>query len=251
MKQKTIALCLPGQTYSSPWVAAYAQLYSMLQASGWQVINLFSYSSNVYVTRQCLADAVLKANPQPQFVLWLDDDNLLTFEQFQMMLDDLTCPVADAIAAWTWIQPDVHTNPDPTVSCGGLDELGRCDPFTYAQIASAKGLVEVDYTGFPAVLMTHRLLAMVGPQGFTPILNPSHPFGIVGEDTAFCIHAREAGFRLFTDPRLYVPHLKLRAACPPGFDPTTGMPKPVRVLERDLISSPEKGLALVGMGADQ
>lgn len=226
VKPRTIALCLPGETFSSAWVSYYAQLQAQLQSAGWLVINLFSYSSNVYVTRSCLADAVLKCQPKPDYVLWLDDDNLLTYPQLLQMMNSLMSPQVDAVAAWAWIQPDVHTMPRPMVSCGRLDDAGRCVPYTHEQLMSVNGLIEVDYTGFPAILMTYDLLAEVGPRAFLPMLNPHHEYGISGEDTSFCVRAREAGFRIFADPRVHVPHLKLRAAAPPGFE--GGLPVPTQ-----------------------
>jgi len=61
------------------------------------------------------------------FVMWIDDDNTITPEQFEMLMQDLReHPEYDAVAGWTWCAKD----DDPevgraTISCGALVDLEK------------------------------------------------------------------------------------------------------------------------------
>ena len=94
----TIALCLPGDEFRGAWVSSIMQLYAHLISVGWNVINLIGYTSNVYVTREEIRQAAMSCNPKPDFLLWLDDDNLCSPEHFERLLADLqTRSDADAV----------------------------------------------------------------------------------------------------------------------------------------------------------
>ena len=73
---------------------------------------------------------------------------------------------------------------------------------------------EVDYSGFPSVLMRGEMLEKAGVDAFRAIIDPKYKYGMAGEDLSFSVHAREKGCRIFVDRRIRVPHLKLRDAVP-------------------------------------
>lgn len=214
--RKKIAVCLPGESYSSVWVVNWTQLMSQLLPL-FDVVPIFGYSSNVYVTRQCMAHAILETKPSVDFALWIDDDNILSWPHLVTLLDDMVhYPEADVVAGWCWIQPDVIEAAEK-VSAGRFSpDRGKCVALTHAEMqAHPSDLIEVEYTGFPAVLMRYEALAKAGTAAFAPVPNPAHPYGFSGEDTSFCINAREkGGSRIFIDRRVKVPHLKLRDAQP-------------------------------------
>ena len=79
------------------------------------------------------------------------------------------------------------------------------------ELAATQGLVKIDWTGFPLVLMRRESLCKLD-NPFAPILNPHNPYGFDSEDIAFSKRCREAGLKLACDPRVKVPHLKLRDA---------------------------------------
>lgn len=211
----SIAMCLPGEHFSSPWVVAYTGLLMSLIYKGYPVVPpFFSFSSNVYITRSVLANAVLGTTPAPDYVLWLDDDNLLTCEQFELLLSDLeNNPDISAVAGWTWVQPDGQQI-ECTMSAGKTADDGTCTPMPLLDLLEARDkgeLLEVDYFGFPAVLMSYSTLVKAGKFPFAPQAAPDYAFGFMGEDAAFCRAARErGGCRFFVDPRVQLPHMKLR-----------------------------------------
>jgi hypothetical protein len=213
--QPIIVVCLPGENFHSTWVAYWTNLYAAL-LKVFTVSPNFTFSSNVYTTRACLANQILNSFPLPDYVLWIDDDNLLSVQQMQMLLNDLEAtPEADMVAGWAYVQPEVFSGSDARTSVGMFDKNGNGLRLTAAELMEGEfDMREVDYSGFPAVLMRGEMLEKAGVNAFAPIVDSKYEYGYAGEDLSFCIHAREKGCRIFVDRRVRVPHLKLRDAVP-------------------------------------
>jgi hypothetical protein len=211
IKPKPImVVCLPGEHFSSTWVAYWTSLCTSL-AANFTVSPLFAFSSNVHVTRACMWNQILGSVPLPDYVLWIDDDNLVTPPDLKRLFDDLEeHPEADMVAGWSWCVPDVYDGPEAIVSCGRVDNRAM----KYTDLMAGAELKEVGYTGFPAVLHRGSMLHKAGLNPFLPVIDPNHVYGFLSEDKSFCFHARENGCRLFVDRRVKVPHLKLRDAEP-------------------------------------
>jgi hypothetical protein len=213
--KKKIMICLPGESYSAAWTSMWTQLLHSLMPF-FDVIPLFCYSTNVYVTRAALANAIMESKPSPDYVLWIDDDNLLTFDQFMILLKDLEDnPQADSVSAWTWIMGDVFASPSK-VSVGVFDGKGDCkalDPRVMRE--GIEDLIKIDWTGFPVVLMRYEAIVKTGGhKAFQPYPAPGHAYGFYGEDASFCKRAQDVGVRLYVDRRVKVPHLKLQGVEP-------------------------------------
>lgn len=215
---KTLAVGLPGSVFSGAWVANWTSLFSHLQAL-YTVVPIFGYSSNVYLTRACIADCLSRQARRPDRVLWMDDDNILAGEQFDRLDSVLSDhPDCDGLAGWSWCTADVYAS-KAKVSAGSFDSDGVPVPLPYPDLVSGPELRPVEWTGFPAFLMPYETLVKAGPRPFAPVLVGAHPWGFLGEDTAFCATARARfGARFLVDRSVKVPHLKLRAAEPIGAD---------------------------------
>lgn len=213
-----LAVCLPGETFSSTWVAYLITLMNFLQRK-FTVSPILTFSSNVHVTRASLARNIVKSIPLPDYVLWLDDDNLLSAEHFSMLFESLeNTPAADMMAGWAWVRPDVYDGDNARTSVGMFGPDGKGIRLSYPELMEGKDDVrEVHYSGFPTVLMRGEMLEKAGPNPFIPIVDPAFEWGFASEDVSFCIHAREQGCRIFVDRRVRVPHLKLRDAVPSNF----------------------------------
>jgi hypothetical protein len=212
--RKRIAVCVPGSLFSARWVLNSWGLFGDLARLGYDVIPPFNcYSSDPGVTRETLLSNLLASDPKPDFVLWIDDDNILTSSDFaKLMLDLETFPELSAVFAWCWIQTDGYLMP-PMVSCGRVpQDVGAAfTPQEMYDQAKAGNLMTIGYSGFPAVLMRFELLEKIGAFPFAPILGQEHRNGRTGEDFAFCRRAIAAGFKLAVDPQVKIPHLKLGA----------------------------------------
>lgn len=227
-----IAFITPGNVFPAPWLAAWTNLWGSL-ASGnkYNITHLVGYTSNAGMVRTAMARLVLNTDygAPVDFVMWLDDDNTITPEQFEMLMQDLReHPEYDMVCGWTWCAKD----DDPeighaTISCGALVELektadGQDVKFTkIKQLApkdmyeSQMDLIEIGYSGFPAVLMRFDLLKKAGKELFNPYVDPRCEYGFSGEDVAFFARATvKSGARYAVDRRVKVPHYKRRAVEP-------------------------------------
>jgi hypothetical protein len=204
--RKHLAVCLAGRY----WPLEFMVQWSDMVARVIQLMNftpIFGSASDPSVVRAMLAGRVQNDLQLPaDFVLWIDSDNVLPFPYLLEMLKTLDArPEITAVTAWCWL-----LHPAGRLSCGSLDDKGHIVPLEYtAMMAAPEDLQEVEYTGFPAILMRKEMIDMAGPNPFCPIVADHFSFGKSGEDYAFCVKARAGGARIFVDRRLKVDHLKL------------------------------------------
>jgi hypothetical protein len=203
---KNLVICLPGEWFHSTWVAQNAlQLCCHLFNRFKNVWPVMPVMSHVHMMRHGCFEYI-KSLPQPvDYVLWIDDDNLLSPEHFEMLLNDLeTNPQLAGAVGWCWIHPDAR------MSCGAFDEKGACHSFDYHKIIEVKDgdLIPIEWSGFPIVLHRGSVIDEIGEFPFRAILNDNWRTGITGEDTAFFMHATEKGLQFVCDRRVKVPHLK-------------------------------------------
>ena len=212
-QREKIAVALPGERFSSTWVYHWTQLFGGLLTQ-YNVHPNFCYSSNVYATRQTLFDDFSAMRPQPDYMLWIDDDNLVTVDQVQQLILDLKAnPEMDMVAGWCWQAGDVY-NMAARTSVGVFESSGLPRFLSYEELQARTDVSEIGFTGFPIVLMRRNILDKLGKDAFAPRFGPLYDRGYAGEDVSFCIRAREAGVRILVDRRIKVPHLKLRSAEP-------------------------------------
>lgn len=218
--KKKVAVCVPGERFSAAWVNCWTFLIAYLMAK-FDLSVYMAYTSNVFVTRQVLLESVMAGRPAADYVLWIDDDNLVSTEQLGMLIEDLEQnPGVDVVAGWTWIAGDVYSRADgekERVSVGTFHpEHGGCVYLREEQMkSSTSDLIDIDWTGFPVVLMRYSVLVKAGRYPFLPIFSDLHAYGMSGEDTAFCKNVKDrGGCRIVVDRRVKVPHLKLRSAEP-------------------------------------
>lgn len=236
--QRVIALCLPGQTFDASYVWGRETLlfHLITRPNGnFQPKLSCGHTTNVYMTRIQLTERVLAMDPEPELALWLDDDNILTPEQFELMLTDLEKdPELDGVVAWCWVfNPEANSGHGAWfISCG--DWVGtEDDPYNSraldpVELTKNPGVRPIGWSGFPCVLMRRRALELAGgANAFMPIVDPRIKFGFSGEDTAWFYRAKEAGLRFAVDTRVKVPHLKKWAVEPP-------VPQPGVVVREEL-----------------
>jgi SAM-dependent methyltransferase len=209
MRKKKIAVLIPGESFSSQWVTNFMAMLSWVgQFFDYECHN--AYCSNVYVARVGLARAAVASDAD--YVLWIDDDNVVTAENVKQLLIDLEgSPEIDFISGWCGCHSNVQAPGKVQTSVGFFGENDKIEGVDPVELAATQGLVKIDWTGFPLVLMRRSSLAKLD-NPFAPILNPHNPYGFDSEDIAFSKRAREAGLKLACDPRVKVPHLKLRDA---------------------------------------
>src|SRR5262249_15135388 len=120
-KHRAIAVALPGESFSNVWVAKLLEILTTLLRDGWNYCTLLQHTSEPGITRATIVKSIveLKGQFDPEFILWMDDDQIVEPEQVAMLLNDADqFPDVDMFAGWTWISSSgPHVN-DPQVSCG-------------------------------------------------------------------------------------------------------------------------------------
>lgn len=205
--RKTINILLPGETFSSAWVA-YA--LSMIQAlnSKYNINVSMGHCSNVYVTRHGLANEAMST--KADYILWIDDDNLVGGPHVEQLIEDLDqIPEIDIVVGWCECHGDSYASPVIQSSVGHFGEKGKNLSIHPEELHNATALIKIDWTGFPLVLMRQSALAKMN-KPFQPAPNEHSFYGFDSEDISFCRHAKELGLNIAVDPRVCVPHLKLR-----------------------------------------
>jgi hypothetical protein len=208
-RKRSIALCLSGERFEGPWVDGLLNLYGHLVALDFEIIRLreFTYTTNVYITREDIRRTIMNLESKPELCLWLDDDNILTPEHFDRLLAGIDAhPETDGVSGWCWIH-DHHKRRFST-SCGlwSPDHL-HWMPFSNSMIRETE-LKPFETGGLPCILMRYSALVKAGEGAFLPILDSRFEHGISGEDMAFFLRAEKGGATFLVDPQVRVPHLK-------------------------------------------
>jgi GT2 family glycosyltransferase len=211
---RKIACCFPGETFGRMVKCYWSALEAHLIRRGFTVLPIYGEMSNPHGVRELLRGEALATGAD--LVLWVDDDQLLSVAQFEQLLKSLdSLPDLCFVAGWSWC--DTET---PVISAGTVDVDG-VTPLSFSSVITAGGLLEVGYTGFPAVLMRAETLRC-DPLPFSPIAAPRSRWGHTGEDVAFCQHLKaRLGAAAYVDPKVFLPHLKVKAL---GLD---GSPKSI------------------------
>jgi len=207
---RNITFCLPGETFRFEWLSGLVDLCSQVGAAGWQIRLCFGYSTSCYTTRINISQDVIDgaAAARPEYVFWLDDDNIVKPDAFLRLLAFLdSTPSADVVTGWCWIRQKERWG----ISVGTefwTDGVHLC-PIELDQLFADNGRHKrIAHTGFPCVLMRYSVLEKLGPYAFMPVLRPDLPTWFAGEDVAFCLRARDAGVEMWVDPSCKVAHLK-------------------------------------------
>jgi hypothetical protein len=209
-----IAFLLPGEMFSQAWVGAWTSIVTTA-VERFDVRVHFGHCSNVYLARQAMWDQLRFV--APDYIVWIDDDQVLPIQGFTQLLTDLDeRPDLDGVVGWSWCEPSIYATGTAKLSCGHFVK-GNSQRMSIEELrAGSEHLKPISYSGFPAVIFRGHVLDRVGERAFYPIFNEAvfPPWGMGGEDASFFFRAGEKGLTFAVDRRVKVPHLKLRCAEP-------------------------------------
>ena len=235
---RSIAFMLPGESFRFEWLASLLELGIAVGNAGWAIQRYLGYCTSCYSTRINLThDLLTSAEQKPEYVFWIDDDNLVKPEQFMRLLSFLDShPEVDGVTGWCWIRQKERW----ATSVGNFwpEDGVHLVPMELPQLFEGGPTVKpIQHTGFPCFLMRYSVLERLGENVFAPVTKntvchvedrtsefntwtdwetltdeqvgkiPNHWFA--GEDGSFCLRAREAGMKFFVDPACKVAHLKM------------------------------------------
>ena len=211
---RSIAFVTPGERFSWAWVSGWNVLIEHVFQRGFRTAwpPYAGYDTNVYRTRGAMHEALLEMDAPLDFILWLDDDNVITPAQFDRLVSDLEArPELDLVAGWTFCGTDTFCG-DYRSSVGVFEADGSIRHLGPEALCTGGGLVPIDWTGFPCVLMRGTTLRKAGPNPFDPLMGG--PSRFYGEDLSFCSRLQANGGILAVDGEVLVPHFKMRADAP-------------------------------------
>ena len=179
--------------------ARFAQSLATLRKVDHCVVS-FLMGSLIYDSRNQLAGYALEM--EADFILWLDSDMIFAPDTLERMIKTLDeHPEIDILSGLYFRR----AYPFTPVLFKKLDE-GEDGNIVFEDYNDYPDeLFELEGVGFGCVLMrTDCLFQMLDEDGvgrwFTPL-------GGAGEDCAFCIRARRAGYRIFVDPSVELGHM--------------------------------------------
>jgi hypothetical protein len=225
-KPRVIAVCTPGRDFSMQWKHSWQELEASMLANGIGFCNFDGYSNNIYMTRLILLRDVFSHLEQFDYLLWIDSDNLVSWECLQHLLRDLDeYPDVSMVAGWYYLQAEGNgeTEPEIKASAGRWINQEFC-ALPISELEAAHTLLEVDCTGFGCVLMRADTARLAGPDAFIARVSQDYQWGMTGDDISFCLTLKERGGKILVDPRLRVEHLK-RQPIRPSFNPTATSPE--------------------------
>jgi hypothetical protein len=198
----TLLICLPGSSYSGQWVANWTLLFVYLSAR-FRAGTIPASASNIYLVRNSCV-AAIRESDSPEYILWIDSDNIPTIDGFNHLFEAIQRPDIDLVGAW---YPMQTSGSGPIPLAAGWTEGDR--HVTYAEISPATDPMEVDYIGLGFALMKYDALRKLGPSPFRPRPRPA-PRYFTMDDEGFCEALRESGARVWLHPKVYSGHLKLQ-----------------------------------------
>lgn len=173
----------------------FAQSLSTLEKIGECKLAMKS-GSLIYTSRNSLA--MMAIQMEADFVFWLDSDMVFKSDTLVRMMDTLKKNDLDILTGLYFRR----VPPYSPVLFDKLEQNGEITEFSeFNKIPDE--LFEVGGCGFGCVLMKTDVFFDVQSK----FGNMFAPRGNNGEDVAFCIRARECGYKIYCDPSIVCGHV--------------------------------------------
>lgn len=158
--------------------------------------QIFKIGSLIYTSRDDIAREAITS--EADYVMWFDSDMVFPPDTLKRLMVHMENPDVDIVTGLYFRRVQPFT---PVL----FDHLKKIeDGVEWSEFTDIKGeLFEVGGCGFGCVLMTSDIfMAVQNKFGamFTPMPG-------AGEDIAFCIRARELGYRIWCDPTIPLGHV--------------------------------------------
>lgn len=173
----------------------FAQSLSTLEKIGECKLAMKS-GSLIYTSRNSLAMTAIQM--EADFVFWLDSDMVFKSDTLVRMMDTLKKNNLDILTGLYFRR----VPPYSPVLFDKLEQNGEITEFSEFKTVP-EGLFEVGGCGFGCVLMKTDVFFDVQSK----FGNMFAPRGNNGEDVAFCIRARECGYKIYCDPSIVCGHV--------------------------------------------
>jgi hypothetical protein len=209
-----LVVCLPGNSYSNIWVFNYfLQFLDYLQRKGIKFILSPSGGSNVSQVRENimgykkdLSVGPLEELPGWDATLWIDSDILWTPDDFNALVE----MNVDVASGFYIIEPaSAHlVNGKLTPN---WDQIGETVPtLQYPEIKDLKQPIETLTGAMGFCLIRKKVYQAMKRPYFSSgaFIFPKGNSRFVGEDVSFFLRVRQAGFKIWSHPKVVVTHYK-------------------------------------------
>ena len=213
-KPLTVVFCLPGNSFGGKFLECWTDCIAYCLSHGIRPVLSRRESCNIYYVRNmCLgADVSRGKNQKPfdgkleyDYLMWIDSDILFTPQQFQKLLNHNS-----DIVSGVYLMEDGKSL--ATVKEWDEEYFRQNCHFKFLTLQEINGkedLIEVAYTGMGFMLVKRGVFEKLEYPWFRPIEKKiGDMVDFTMEDVAFCLRAREAGFKIFIDPTVRVGHEK-------------------------------------------
>lgn len=171
--------------------AHFASCLATLKKVG-ECTVVFEIGSLIYEARNHLCEQAIKG--EYDYIFWLDSDIVFAPDILERMLEDIKD--RDMVSGLYYRRKYPYT-PVAFKTLGFTDN----NEFVFENIDDHPGeIFEIAGCGFGCVLMRTDFLFDMAGGWFTPTVT-------AGEDCAFCIRFREAGYKIHCDPTIPLGHV--------------------------------------------
>lgn len=176
---------------SASFAQSLASMVEYMASSGYRITVNFYEGTLVHTARKQLVMMALTKNVD--YLFFMDSDMVIHPHTVALLLQNKKDIVS----------PMFFKRVSPYQPCFYSEVKFENDkPVLYTPVGWEKlGLHECHATGLAATLISRKVLKALNPE--TMFLG--HPD--LGEDISFCLHAREAGFKVYVDTRLVAGHI--------------------------------------------
>jgi hypothetical protein len=219
IQDKTFVICLPGNDYSNTWI--FYHLIPFLQKLGeWGAKFRFAQmgGSNICEVRETILGATF-GKPIKDFnipwdgklyydyMLWIDSDVLFTPENFEHLVR-WDKPIVCGLYLKNQQGDFAPAKMDPEFLAGRANNIWSLN---VRDLVGTEGtLIEVLTVSMGFALIKKGVFENV-PRPWFPSMPLQMPGGeslFCGEDVCFSFAVRKAGFKMYIDPEVIIPHYK-------------------------------------------
>lgn len=212
-----LIICIPGNNFSGKFMQSWTALMFYCVNNGINLEVLQMYSSNVYHVREAfLSQTVmsLTKNIKPfggrryDYSLWIDSDQVFTPDDLERLISHDVDIVAGAIKvgqgdefAFGWFDDDT------------MHKKGELMRMKANEIDGRKALIDVDFCGFAFTLVKRGVFESLRFPYFEALPYSAWSpckgyYGMAGEDLSTFYRMKQAGYKVWLDPRTRIPHEK-------------------------------------------
>jgi len=211
---KKVIFCLPGNNFSGKFLDCWTNLITYCMQNHIQFGVSRKESCNIYYVRNmCLGADVSRGESQKPFdgkvnydyLMWIDSDIVFTPTHFQALLNHDKDIVSGVYMMGGGKSFAVVKDWDEEF----FKKHGHFQFLTPKDIEGKKDLIEVSYTGFGFILIRKGVFENMTYPWFKPIDKKiGNMVDFTMEDVAFCLRAKEKGFKIWIDAQVRVGHEK-------------------------------------------